>query len=121
MFRVTERDERRSDAAFRGETFGRPRKNEKRFAALFLADIDIAPAHRFADPGAESFCHCFFAGETRSQMSFREFHRHRIFDFTICEDAMQESLSESLDRMLDARTFDHINAYTDHAHAKFAR
>jgi hypothetical protein len=49
-------------------------------------------------------------------MTFREFHRHRIFDFTMCEDAMQEPISESFDGTLDARAFDHINANTDHAH-----
>jgi hypothetical protein len=49
-------------------------------------------------------------------MAFREFHRHRIFNFTICEDAMQEPVSESLDGMLDARAFDHINTDTDQAH-----
>ena len=29
---------------------------------------------------------------------------------------MQKAVSESLDGTLDARTFDHINADTDHAH-----
>src|SRR4029077_523735 len=87
-----------------------------RFAALFLADINVPPAHRFADPGAERFCHCLLARETRSQMAFREFHRHRIFNFPIREDAMQKPVSESLDGMLDARAFDHINADADHTH-----
>src|SRR4029077_4837654 len=116
-FSVAESDESRSDAPFCGKSFRRPRKNQERFAALFFANIDVAPAHRFADSGAERFRHCFFARETRGQMAFREFHRHRIFNFTICEDSMQKSVSESLDRTLDARAFDHINADTDHAHA----
>jgi hypothetical protein len=54
-------------------------------------------------------------------MAFREFHRHRIFNFSICENAVQEPVSESFDGTLDPRAFDHINADTDHAHAKFAR
>jgi hypothetical protein len=33
---------------------------------------------------------------------------------------MQEPVSESLDGTLDARAFDHINADTDHAHAKLS-
>src|SRR5262245_13914078 len=49
-------------------------------------------------------------------MSFREFHRHRILDFTVCENAVQKPLSESLDRTLDARAFDQINADTNYTH-----
>jgi len=52
-------------------------------------------------------------------MSLRKFHRHRIFNLAIREDAMQESISKSLDRTLDARTFNHINADTDHTHKGF--
>src|SRR5262245_8789950 len=113
---MAEGDKRRCDAPLCRESFGRPQKNEERFATLLLAYIDVAPAHGFADPGAEGFCHRLFARETRSQMALREFHRHRILDFTVCEDAMQETLSESLDRTLDARAFDHINADTDYTH-----
>jgi hypothetical protein len=48
-----------------------------------------------------SFCHCLFARETRSQMALREFHRHRIFNFTICENAMQKpSPNRSMERWM---------------------
>jgi len=33
---------------------------------------------------------------------------------------MQKSISESLDGMLNARAFDHINADTNYAHAKLS-
>src|SRR4030095_12884556 len=117
---VTENDQRRSYAPFCCKSFGRSRKNQKGFAALFFANIDVAPAHRFAYPGAERFCHCLFARETCSQMALREFHRHRIFNLTICEHAMQEPVSESFDGTLDARAFDNINANTNHAHLKLS-
>src|SRR4030095_7311835 len=42
--------------------------------------------------------------------------RHRIFDFTICENAMQKTVSKSLDRMLDTPALDNIHADTNHAH-----
>src|SRR5262249_61654766 len=103
MFRVTERDERRSDATFGGESFDWPRKNEKRLTALFFADIDVAPTHRFTYPGAECFRNRLFARETRSQMSFREFHRHGILNFTICENTMKEPVCKSIIGIRDAR------------------
>lgn len=83
---------------------------------MFFLDVDVAPTHGFADPGAERFCYRFLAGETRSQMALREFHRHRIFDFTICENAMQETISETLHGTLDPRALDNIDADADHAH-----
>src|SRR5262249_23186476 len=116
IFSVAEGDKCRRDASFCRISFGRPCKNQERFAALSFAYIDVAPAHRFADPSAEGFCHRLFASETRSEMSFREFHRHRILDFTVCENAVQKPIPESLDRTLDPRAFDHINADTNNAH-----
>src|SRR4029450_3412311 len=49
-------------------------------------------------------------------MAFRKFHRHRILNFAIRENAMEEPISESLHGMLNARAFDHIHANADDAH-----
>jgi hypothetical protein len=119
MFGVAESDESRSYAAFRSKCLRRPRKDEKRFAAFFFSNVDVAPAHGLADPGAERFCHRFFSSETSSQMARRKFHRHRIFNFTLGKNAMQKTISKSVNRTLNARALDKIDANTDHAH--FAR
>ena len=42
-------------------------------------------------------------GETRSQMARREFHRHRIFDFTVGKNTMEKTVPETIDGMLNAR------------------
>ena len=67
LFGMAERNKGRRDAAFCA-SFRRPGKNEEWFAALFFADVDVAPTHRFADAGAERFCNGLFARETRGQM-----------------------------------------------------
>src|SRR4030095_7064723 len=88
MFGMAESNESRRDTTLCCELLRRPGKDEKRFAAGFFADVDVAPAHGFADSGAECFRNSFLRCETRSQMACREFHRHRIFDFTIGKDTM---------------------------------
>src|SRR5262249_5414671 len=116
VFGVAESDERRSHTSFCGKSISRPRQDQKWFATLFFTNIDVAPAHCFADPGAERFCHCLLARETRSQMALWEFHRHRIFNLTVCENATQKAISKSLDGMLDAGPFDTIDANANYAH-----
>src|SRR5262245_50451528 len=105
MFRMAKSDQGRSYALRGSKCFGRSRKNQKRFATLFFLNVDVAPAHRFADSGTERLCHRLFSGETRSQMTRREFHRHRIFDFTIGENSMEETISKPVNGALNARAF----------------
>src|SRR6478736_5025607 len=45
MLGMAERDQSRSYAAFPGELLRGPRKDKKRFAALFFSNVDVAPAH----------------------------------------------------------------------------
>ena len=116
MFGVTESNQRRSHAPPCGKCFGWTRQDKERFAALFSSDIDVAPTHRLANPGAERLCHSFFPSKTRGQMALREFHRHGIFDLAGGENAMQETISEPLHGALDSCTLDNIDADTDHAH-----
>ena len=116
MFGVTESDQGRSDAALYGKLLRGSRKNQKRFATLFFPNVDIAPAHRLANPGTERFCHRFLACETRSQMTRREFHRHRIFDLAIGKNAVQKAISESIDGMLNAHAFDQIDTDAQDTH-----
>ena len=116
MLSVTKCDKRRSNAALCGKLLRWPRKNEKWFAAWFFANVEIAPAHGFADSGAEGFRNSFFRREARRQMARREFHRHRIFDFTVGENTVEKSISETIDGMLNARAFDKIDTDAEHAH-----
>src|SRR5438876_9060487 len=55
MFGMAESDESRSYAAFRSELLRGTGKDEKRLAALFFANVDVAPAHCFANAGAKRF------------------------------------------------------------------
>jgi len=81
-------------------------------------NVNVAPAYGFAYSGAESFCNRLLAREPRSQMTLREFHRQRVFNFAGCENAMKKAISESVEGMLDALTFDNIYSDTYHAHLK---
>ena len=119
MLCMAESDERRRYAAFCRELMRRSRKNEKRLTALFFLNIDVAPTHCFANASTECFRHSFLSRKTRSQMARRKFHRHRIFNLTLGKNAMQKTISKSVNRTLNARTLDKIDANTDHAH--FAR
>ncbi len=49
-------------------------------------------------------------------MTLWEFHRHRIFNFTVRENAMQKTISESFNRMLNARTLDKIDTDANYTH-----
>src|SRR5207249_6306013 len=86
----------------------------------FFPDVDVAPTHRFAYPGAERFCHGFLAGKARSQMSFRKFHRHRIFDLAIRENAAQKTITESIDGTPNTHALDKIYTDTNHAHLELS-
>src|SRR6266480_61463 len=116
MFGMAESDEGGRYAAFCGKLLGWSRKYEKRFAAGLFANIDVAPAHRFADAGAECFRNGFLRRKPRSQVASWEFHRHRIFNLAVGKDTMKKSITKTVDRMLNARAFDKIGADTDNAH-----
>lgn len=76
MLGVAEGDESRSDAAVCREFLRRSRKDEKRLAARFFLNVDVAPAHGLANSGAECFGNRFFRGKTRGEMARWKFHRH---------------------------------------------
>jgi hypothetical protein len=116
MLSMTECDQGRSYAALLSKIFGWSGEDKEWFAALFFPDVDIPPAHCFADTGAERFCHRFLSGEARSQMPLWEFHRHRVFDFAIRENAMQKTISESINGTLNARALHKIDTDSNHAH-----
>jgi hypothetical protein len=116
MISVAEGDERGSHAAFRGQFLRGAGKHKEWFSIWFFADVDVAPAHRFADAGAECFGDGFFPSETRGQMARRKFHRHRILNFAIGENAMKKAFAEAVDRVLDARAFHQVDTNAEHAH-----
>jgi hypothetical protein len=113
---VAEGDECGRYAAFPGQFLRGAGKDKKWFSTWFFADVDVTPAHRFADAGAECFGYRFLSGEARGQMSRRKFHRHGIFDFLVGENAMKKAFAETIERMLYAGDFDKINADAEHTH-----
>jgi len=58
--------------------------------------IDLLPAHRFSDPGAECFRDGFFRREARRKMARRKFHRLRILDFARREHAVEKTFAETI-------------------------
>jgi uncharacterized protein YceH (UPF0502 family) len=48
-FGMAESNESKCDTTLCCELLRRPGKDEKRLAALFFPDVDVAPTHRFAD------------------------------------------------------------------------
>jgi hypothetical protein len=116
MIGVAERDERGSHAAFCCQFLRGAGKHKEWFSTWFFADVDVAPAHRFANAGTECFGDGFFPSETRGQMARRKFHRHRILNFAIGENAMKKAFAEAVDRVLDARAFHQVNTNAEHTH-----
>ena len=97
MLGVAEGNERGNYAALGREFLRGSGKDEKRLAVWFFPNVDVAPAHCFADAGAESLRNRFFRRKPRGQMTRRKFHRHGIFNFAISEDAMKKAISEAID------------------------
>src|SRR5438874_284382 len=116
MFSVAQRNEGRSDTALRRKFLRRTRKDEKWLAAWFFSNVDVAPAHGLANASAECFGDSFFCGKTRSQMSRREFHRHRILNLTIGKDAVQKTIAKPIHGPLNSRAFHKIDADSKHVH-----
>jgi hypothetical protein len=121
MFGMAESDERRSYASLCRKCFRGPRENEKRFAALFFSDVDVAPTHCLANACAERFCNRFLSRKTRSKMARGEFHRHGIFNLTIRKNAVQKTVSESVNGTLNARALDKIDTDSNYAHVSGER
>src|SRR5438552_10489841 len=115
MLGVAEGDQRGNHAALGRELLRWTGKDQKRFAVWFLANVDVAPTHRFADAGAESFGNRFLRRKTRGQMTRGKFHRHGIFNFAFGEDAMKKAIAEATARMLNARAFDKIDTNAEYA------
>jgi hypothetical protein len=117
MLGVTECDQGRCDTAFCSKLLRWSRKNQKRFSARFFLDIDVAPTHRFADAGAERLGDSLFGRKTRCQVTRWEFHGHRILNFAIGKNALEKTITKSINRSLNARALDKIDASTNHAHS----
>src|SRR5438094_143908 len=94
MLGMTKRNECGSDSASCGEFVGRSGENEKWFAARLFLDVDVAPTDCFADAGAECLGNSLFCRETRSQMTRREFHRHRVFNLAVGENTLEKTFAK---------------------------
>src|ERR1700674_1029239 len=81
-------------------------------------NIDVFPAHRLPDAGAECFRDSFLGREARRQMARRKFHRLRIRDFARRKNALKKALAKTIQRMLDARVLHQIDANPEHTHSR---
>src|SRR5947207_14522245 len=97
MLGMAKSNESRRDPPLCGKLLRRARKDYKRLAARLFANIDVAPAHRFADSGAECFRNSFFRCKPRSQVARWEFHRHRILNLAVGENTVKKSITETID------------------------
>src|SRR5437667_10926438 len=97
MVGVAQSNQRRCHAPFRGQFLRGSGENQERFAAFFLANVDIAPAHRFADSSAKRFGDRFLSRKSRSQMTRWKVHRHRIFDFALAKNAAEKFFAETIE------------------------
>src|SRR6266498_408075 len=97
MFGMAESNKGGGHSPLCGKFLRRSGKDQVRFAARLLSNIDVAPTHRFADAGAERFRNCFFSRETRSQMPRRKFHRHRILNLALGENTMEKTITKTVD------------------------
>src|SRR6266478_5607579 len=116
MFGVAKGDESRSDAALCREFLRWSREDQKRFAAWFFFDVDVAPAHCLPNAGAECFRHRFLRRKTGSQMARWKFHRHGISNFALSKYTMKEFFAETLKRALDSPAFDEIHPNAKDTH-----
>jgi len=49
------------------------------------------------------------------------FHRHRILNFAVGENAVKKFIAESLERTIDARALNQIDTDAEHTHVRAAR
>src|SRR5579884_3938355 len=114
---VAQSNKRSGNTTLRGKLFRWPGKNNKWFAARFFLNVDVAPAHRFADARAERLGNRLFRRKARSEMARRKFHGHRVCDLAFGKDALEKTIAKTLQRALNARTLNKVNACANHAHA----
>lgn len=79
-------------------------------AAGFPHYLDFKPVHAATDARAQRFSTCFLGRKARSQALGSVAFAHAVGLLCCGEDAIEEALSEALERLLDARNFNKINA-----------
>jgi len=79
--------------AFASHLFRPTAQDDKRFATLFFLHVEIAPTHRFSNPGPERLRKRLLRRETRRQMAGREFHRLRIGDLALRKNTLQKAIA----------------------------
>src|SRR5438552_16654551 len=79
-------------------------------AAFFAPDFHVLPAEFGADAGAEGFGNSLLGRKARGQEWGGGFVRKTIADFIGVQDALEESLAESLVGSVNAGDFDDGNA-----------
>ena len=104
VFCVAEGDERRSHTTFCGKSFGGSRKKQKGFAALFFADVNVAPAHRFAYSGTERFCHCLFPAKRAARCRSGNF---MDIEYSISPSVKTRFRNRSPNRSMECRMREH--------------
>src|SRR6266496_6203364 len=100
MLGVTQTDPGGFHYALLGEGAGSAVKDQEWLAAFFLMHVDIAPAHRLANTGAECLRHCFLGREPGREMARRKFHRHAISNFALGKNPFHETFAKTIERVL---------------------
>ncbi len=91
-------------------------QDDEWLAAFSLLHVEIAPPHRLSDPGPEGFRKRFLGRKARREMARGKFHRVGISDLALGEDAVQKTVAETLDRILDPRAIDQVDTNADDSH-----
>lgn len=115
---VAEADPDGGNAALGSELLRSAFEDHERLPACVSMHIDVAPAHRLPNAGAECFRDCFLGRKARGKMPRRELHRLAIRDLARREHAMEEAFAEALERVLDACVLDDIETDAKDAHVQ---
>ena len=116
MLGVTEGDPDRGNSALFREFLRGTFENNERLPTRFAVHINVLPSHCLSDAGAESFRDGFFRREARRQMARGIFHRLGILDLARRKNAVEKTVAETIQRMLDARVLHQIDPNAEHTH-----
>jgi hypothetical protein len=92
---------------------GAAKETQSGSSARFPKDLDFEPVYSVADSRSEGFSARLFGGESRGKAFSGPAFAQAICLFGGGEDPVEETFAESIDGLLNARDFDHIDAGAD--------